>query len=194
MLDWSRLTLAIANPTCATCAGSGTRRAAGDPCSCVLRAIFRIVHGRARAIAYEGGRLNAPRCSPSHSYGRPGEEFRADFQLVSTRALADHPLEAAVFQRHYIDGHEWRESCRLIRCAKGEFFHAVYRLQQLLGRAFAETLPYALYPVAEYFAGVVTVAPKPAAAQILRMPWPRHIARYIAPRAPAALIPPLKAA
>jgi hypothetical protein len=36
---------------------------------------------------------------------------------------------------------------------KGIFFHALYRLQQKLGRLYAELEPYSLYPVDEYFNG-----------------------------------------
>ncbi len=35
--------------------------------------------------------------------------------------------------------------------SRGNFFHAVYRIMARLGAAFAETRPYPLYPVDEYF-------------------------------------------
>ena len=36
---------------------------------------------------------------------------------------------------------------------RGLFFHQVYKIQQKLGKAFAELEPYPLYPVSEYFWG-----------------------------------------
>ena len=41
--------------------------------------------------------------------------------------------------------------CRRLAVDRGTFFHLVYRIEQKLGRAFAEVEPYALYPVREYF-------------------------------------------
>ncbi|MCC6342243.1 MAG: hypothetical protein IT166_08595 [Bryobacterales bacterium] len=34
---------------------------------------------------------------------------------------------------------------------RGNFFHAVYRIEQTLGRTFRELRPYALFPLDEYF-------------------------------------------
>ena len=39
---------------------------------------------------------------------------------------------------------------------RGTFFHTIYRIQQKLGREFADLQPYALYPPSEYFHGAVT--------------------------------------
>ncbi len=36
---------------------------------------------------------------------------------------------------------------------RGNFFHAVYRIEQKLGRVFRELEPYSLFPVNEYFHG-----------------------------------------
>jgi hypothetical protein len=38
---------------------------------------------------------------------------------------------------------------------RGTLFHMVYRVEEKLGRAFAELKPYPLFPVADYFAGTV---------------------------------------
>ena len=47
---------------------------------------------------------------------------------------------------------------------RGNFFHAVYRVEQKLGKVFRELKPYALYPLDEYFHGRVEerLAPDPA--------------------------------
>ncbi len=36
---------------------------------------------------------------------------------------------------------------------RGSFFHAVYRVEQKLGKVFRELQPYGLYPLTEYFHG-----------------------------------------
>jgi hypothetical protein len=36
---------------------------------------------------------------------------------------------------------------------RGNFFHAVYRIEQKLGRVFRELEPYSLFPVDDYFHG-----------------------------------------
>ena len=38
---------------------------------------------------------------------------------------------------------------------RGNFFHAIYRIERTLGRAFSEIRPYPLYPLDEYFGGTV---------------------------------------
>jgi hypothetical protein len=42
---------------------------------------------------------------------------------------------------------------------RGNFFHAIYRIEKLLGRAFSELQPYPLYPLDEYFGGTVRRGP-----------------------------------
>jgi hypothetical protein len=42
---------------------------------------------------------------------------------------------------------------------RGDFFHAVYLIEQRLGRVFAELQPYALFPLSEYFGGIIRKEP-----------------------------------
>jgi hypothetical protein len=42
---------------------------------------------------------------------------------------------------------------------RGTFFHSIYRIEQRLGRVFAELEPYALYPLSEYFGGMIRKEP-----------------------------------
>jgi hypothetical protein len=42
---------------------------------------------------------------------------------------------------------------------RGTFFHSIYRIEQRLGRVFAELQPYALYPLSEYFGGPIRKEP-----------------------------------
>jgi hypothetical protein len=58
---------------------------------------------------------------------------------------------------------------------RGAFFHAVYRIEQRLGRVFAELEPYALYPLSEYFGGMIRKEPG-RALQAVPLPS-RHLER-----------------
>ena len=78
----------------------------------------------------------------------------ADFCLVSKRALTEDVYK--LFRYHFLLGADWRLCCRQLKIDRGTFFHTVYRIEQLLGRTFAELKPYPLYPVKEYFGGVIS--------------------------------------
>ena len=83
------------------------------------------------------------------TWGRKLEEFAADFFLVSKRALNED--EFRIFRYHFLLAADWRLCCRKLKMDRGTFFHAVYRIEQKLGRIFRELKPYALYPLDEYF-------------------------------------------
>lgn len=65
---------------------------------------------------------------------------------------------------------DWRLCTRRLQLDRGSFFHAVYRIQERLGRTFKELEPYALYPLDEYFLGQTAgdVSPKPARVVSIR--------------------------
>jgi hypothetical protein len=85
-------------------------------------------------------------------WGRKDEEFIADFLLVSKRALSS--AENQLFRFHFLLSADWHLCCRRLNLEKGVFFHAVYRIEQKLGRIFRELQPYPLYPLDEYFNGI----------------------------------------
>jgi hypothetical protein len=85
-------------------------------------------------------------------WGRKDEEYIADFCLVSRKALDD--FEYSVFKFHFLLGADWRLCTRRLNIDRGNFFHAVYRIEQKLGRMYRELQPYGLYPLDEYFHGV----------------------------------------
>ena len=85
------------------------------------------------------------------SWGRKDEEFIADFCLVSRRALT--PVEHQLFRYHFLLGADWRLCSRKLGIDRGNFFHAVYRIEQKLGRVFRELEPYPLFPLDDYFLG-----------------------------------------
>jgi hypothetical protein len=45
---------------------------------------------------------------------------------------------------------------------RGNFFHALYDIEEKLGRVYAELKPYPLYPLRDYFGGYVRKDVKPA--------------------------------
>jgi hypothetical protein len=62
---------------------------------------------------------------------------------------------------------------------RGTFFHSIYRIEQRLGRVFAELEPYALYPLREYFSGTIRKEPS---GSLLAVPIrPRPVARVALP-------------
>ena len=169
-MDWNRSeTLALAMHNCTQCHGSGLRwnnRGATSPCNCVLRAIFRICLDRfVRCVTQERhlSRVSlephAGRARPS-TWGRKDEEFIADFCLVSRRVLSE--FEYRLFRFHFLLGADWRLCSRRLGVDRGNFFHAVYRIEQKLGRVFRELEPYPLFPLDEYFNGPSRLAPSRA--------------------------------
>lgn len=158
---WSRsAVLGMAKVSCVHCRGYGLvstlhkGRIEESPCPCVLREVFRQCYRRFRECVsaqgntsgvWYGGGGGAP--SGRHRYGRKREEFVADFCLLARRMLNDVDFE--IFRRHYVLGAEWRQS----GVDRGTFFHSVYRIEETLGRYYAEVRPYALYPLFVYFDG-----------------------------------------
>jgi hypothetical protein len=169
-MQWDRsIAIGLAKASCTYCHGDGIRLVQNGkevPCNCVYRAIFRVCYNRFReclvlaehtsSVSLEFCRGRDTRCS----YSRKREEFTADFCLVSRRVLDD--LEYALFRYHFLLGADWKLCCRQLKIDRGNFFHAVYRIEQKLGRAFAELQPYSLYPPREYFGGVVPREPRQA--------------------------------
>ncbi len=151
--------IALALPACAHCGGTGMRSAEGV-CLCVERKVFRIVMERYRNIV-EGEQFIAPLSleNAGHgtkglvSVGRPHEEFLADVCLMAKRTL--DALEHSVFRFHVLLGADWKACCQRLKIDRGTFFHAVYRVEAKLGRAFRTTEPFPIYPVNGYFYGVV---------------------------------------
>ncbi len=142
------------------CRGLGLRNGRQEntqPCNCALRAIFRACYARFYDIAADEKYISRINVEPSAGregiggWGRKEEEFAADFCLVSRRALND--FEYRIFKYHFLLGGDWRICCQRLQTNRGNFFHAIYRIQQKLGRVFRELQPYPLYPVSDYFNG-----------------------------------------
>lgn len=166
-MEWTRSeTLALAMHTCSHCHGSGlrfTKKSVAAPCNCVLRSIFRICCDRFTRCVEQEKHLSrvslephAGRQRPS-TWGRKDEEYIADFCLVSRRALDG--FEHRLFRYHFLLGADWKLCTRKLGMDRGNFFHAVYRIEQKLGRVFRELEPYALFPLDEYFQGASKLDP-----------------------------------
>jgi hypothetical protein len=147
--------------------------------------VFRACYARFIYCASKEPHITQSRYVASHgggqhiAWGRKDEEYMADFCKVSLRHLDS--LESQIFRYHYLLRADWKMCCRRLKLDRGTFFHAVYRIQQRLGRVFRELRPYPLYPLEDYFFGMLPAGdtrpePKPPAS------------------APAPLRPPVKQA
>lgn len=158
-MEWTRSqVISRSDLHCASCHGLGlVGRDGNQPCPCVLRAIFRECLRKYNSI---GVVQNCSRTAPSLShvnagnrhalvFGRRAEEYRADFYLAAKRSLAAD--EWNLFKVCILGGNAWRHCCEVLKLAKGEFFHKLYRIQARLGRVLAELKPCAVHPINEYY-------------------------------------------
>ena len=158
-MEWNRSDmLSMARLSCRLCGGEGVKQeniGTITPCHCVLRASFRACSARFRLCV--GREKYLSRVSFEHFGGtdrrmmwcRKDEEYAADFHLVSRRVL--EPELYRIFSYHFLLGADWKLCCRRLRLDRGRFFHAIYHIQETLGRVFYELEPYGLYPPREYF-------------------------------------------
>jgi len=146
-----------------------------------MRAIFRICYDRfLRCVTQEKhlSRVSLEPCPgrqrPS-TWGRKDEEYIADFTLIPRRTLDE--FEHRLFRYHFLLGADWRLCTRQLHIDRGNFFHAVYRIEQKLGRVFREMEPYSLFPLDEYFHGPSRSNPgRTAAASVSGIPArPEHL-------------------
>jgi hypothetical protein len=87
------------------------------------------------------------------TWTRTSEDYMADFYLVAKRVLEED--EFRIFRFHFLLSADWKLCCRRLNIDRGTFFHAVYRIEQKLGRAYRELRPYSLFPTDEYFGGTI---------------------------------------
>lgn len=168
-MEWTRSeTLALAMHQCAQCHGSGLRLARKgvlSPCNCVLRSIFRICFNRFQKCVTQERHLSRVSLEPHigrtrpSTWGRKDEEYIADFTLIARRHLTEE--EHRLFRYHFLLGADWKLCSRKLGIERGNFFHAVYRIEQKLGRVFRELQPYPLYPLDDYFHGPSRIGPQP---------------------------------
>jgi len=160
-MQWDRSNvIGLAKVSCTLCHGYGLRlvkQGREVPCHCVFRAIFRACYNRFRecaALAEHAGIVTAEPCHGKEGkrmFSRKREEYIADFCLVSRRMLDEH--DHRIFRYHFLLGADWKLCSRQLGIDRGLFFHAVYRIEEILGRTFAELEPFPLFPLDEYFSG-----------------------------------------
>jgi hypothetical protein len=154
--------LALGRYGCAKCAGAGLRAGRGAStvaCECVHRAVCRAVCREYRRIQEyrDVSRVAMTRVESLHTprrmYSRRREEFCADLVLIARRTLGEADLRLAV--AYLLLDRDWKECARLMGWDEdpGRVFHAIYRIEVELGRAFASTRPYGVWPMDEYFGG-----------------------------------------
>ena len=98
----------------------------------------------------------------------------ADFTLIARRVLDEE--EHRLFRIYHLLGADWRLCRRQMNVERGAFFHTLSRIERKVGQAFAETEPYALYPLDEYFGGVTRDEPvRPAQPTPIRKETPIRI-------------------
>jgi len=163
-MKWNRsYAIGLALASCTHCGGHGmvevSREEAEKPCICVLRAIFRACYTRFRECALRGTQIGTVSFECTHGpigrnfVSRKREEFVADFCLTTRRVLTSD--EYTIFRYTYLLGADWRLCADRNGVDRSEFYRRLYRIQEKLGREFAELKPYALFPVDEYFGGAV---------------------------------------
>jgi hypothetical protein len=145
----------------------------------VLRSIFRVCWERFLRCVTQEKHLSKVSLEPHvgrsrpSTWGRKDEEYIADFCLVSRRVLNES--ERRLFRYHFLLGADWKLCSRKLGMDRGTFFHAVYRIEQKLGRVFRELEPYPLFPVDEYFNGPSRIGPSTALSIRKDVPRPKHL-------------------
>ena len=204
-MEWTRSeTIGLSLHSCAKCNGLGStldRSGNTRACRCSLRNIFRTCFNRFRRCVEQDPHVSKMSCEPSFpgekrpsTWGRKDEEYVADFEIVTRRALDEE--EHRLFRYHFYLGADWRLCCRKMNIDRGAFFHEVYKIEEKLGRVFRELRPYALYPVEDYFNGA-SCWPESASEEWRKDRAAATIASIRADRRPQALrfpIPAKKAA
>ena len=117
-----------------------------------MRGVFRACYERFRRCTIKETNMGSAifAVASGHcGWSRKEEEYAADFLLVCQRYL--NPEDYKIFRYHYLLGADWQLCARRLAMDRGNFFHAVYRIQQTLGQAFYQLKPYPLYPVNDYF-------------------------------------------
>jgi hypothetical protein len=132
------------------------------PCDCTLRAIFRAcLTGFVECVAL-GERTASVSWEPCYGptggrvFSRKREEFIADFLKVTERVLTAE--EYRIFRYHFLLGADYILCCQKLNMDRGSFFHELYRIEEKLGRTYAQLKPYPLYPLRDYFGGQIEKA------------------------------------
>ena len=164
------VTIVASSEKCKKCNGTGNKtiyNTRSVVCGCVYRSCFQKCIARYR----NNNRYaeNLCWCSLERStagtllYGYKNIEFGADMDLIAKRTLT--PMQYFIFTRYHAWGLVWSSVCSAVGMDRGNFFHAVYAIESILGQALMETN---MFPPQKYFskqyvelAQVVTSTKKP---------------------------------
>ena len=163
-MQWNRSSaIGLALASCTHCDGHGMRQlrrgAVEEPCRCVFRAVFRTCYTYFREYAAASEQPGTVSLEFNQGpvgyrmYSMKRAEFAADFCLAARRVLSE--LEHKVFRYTFLLGADWKLCCRYLGVDRGYYYHLVYRVEEKLGRYFAEVEPDPLYPLDEYLGGTV---------------------------------------
>lgn len=158
--------LALSHARCRLCYATGqvyTYGGAKRPCGCVYRKIFRDCMAeyrriRSRTVESTCGlyRHGARTGKSGIGWHRPQQAYVCDFELLARRVLSER--ERYVFEHRLVAG----VSARSVGEQLGMPRHAVnalgYEVEAILGQVYAETTPYGLWPIGEYYATGQAVA------------------------------------
>ena len=143
---WPRgLLLSLATLDCERCHGVGMTPRICTVCKCVLRAVFHRVFNHYSEIQEQHQAQALLVCRS----GQPEIEYMADVEHIARRHLT--PGRWHLFREHILRRREWSEVAPEIGLDRGNFYHEVYRVEEILGKAFFETRPYGLFPPGSYF-------------------------------------------
>lgn len=152
-----REALTAAKGNCAYCHGFGRRQTRYWKmviCNCVFRAMFRecMDHYRvSQANTNQTGSVQllfSPAKVSALTYCNKNAEYLADIEIRAKRVL--DAVELRCFTLHFLGGLDWRGCTVLMRMSRGNFFHAIYRIEQKLGKSFGEC---GIWPTQKYFNG-----------------------------------------
>lgn len=150
--------------TCSTCYGAGTRITdSAKLCDCMYRAMFRVCMKHYRYVATE--EATTPVCKHGE-WTLPNSLFTADFDLV-LRLL--EPAHRKLFRLYFELGLPYTTCMSRLGLSKGNFFHAVYRVELILGREFHAR---GMFPLQRYL-GTYTAQ----AAAVVEMAFPQPLKR-----------------
>lgn len=134
-------TAPLAKQQCGLCFGLGIvqRRASlqDSPCGCVLREIFRICYEQFQESSRSFG---------AHEH----QQYALDFQIVARRHLSLEDYN--IFREYFVNVLPWQGAALRLRLSRSGYFDRLYRIEERLGRAYADIRPHALYPTAAYLA------------------------------------------
>jgi hypothetical protein len=138
------------------------QRGLEKPCHCVFRAIFRACFDCFREYVNTTEHPASATLETNHGvtgyriYSLKRQEYVADFCLSARRALTAEDYK--LFRYVYLMGANSVLCERFLGTEQGSYFHAIYRIEETLGRYLAELKPYPLFPVDEYMGGTVRTA------------------------------------